>query len=56
MLSREKLDRINYLARKSKIEGLTKEEKEEQQVLRKEYLKNFRENFKRQLESIKFVE
>lgn len=56
MLSKEKLDRINYLARKSKIEGLTEEEKKEQKVLREEYLKKFRESFRKQLNSIKFVE
>lgn len=56
MLSKEKLDRINYLARKSKKEGLTEEEKKEQKVLREEYLKKFRENFRKQLDSIKFVE
>lgn len=56
MLSKEKLNRINYLARKSKIEGLTEEEKKEQKTLREEYLKIFRENFRRQLNSIKFVE
>ncbi|WP_069649185.1 DUF896 domain-containing protein [Caloranaerobacter ferrireducens] len=56
MLSKEKLNRINYLARKSKIEGLTEEEKKEQKALREEYLKNFRESFRRQLNSIKFVE
>ncbi|KPU27817.1 hypothetical protein TR13x_00160 [Caloranaerobacter sp. TR13] len=56
MLSKEKLNRINYLARKSKIEGLTEEEKKEQKALREEYLKNFRESFRKQLNSIKFVE
>ena len=56
MLSKEKLDRINYLARKSKNEGLTVEEKNEQKVLREEYLKVFRENFKKQLENIEFVD
>ncbi|MFV0516807.1 MAG: DUF896 domain-containing protein [Aminipila sp.] len=56
MLSKEKIDRINELARKAKSEGLTELEKEEQQILRKEYLANFRENFIGQLENIKFVE
>lgn len=55
MLSEEKLSRINYLARKAREEGLTDEEKEEQRLLREEYLKNFRESFKRQLESIKVI-
>lgn len=56
MLSKEKIKRINYLANKSKKEGLTKEEKEEQRKLREEYIKAFRESFKRQLESIEFVD
>ena len=36
MLKKEKIDRINHLAKKSKQEGLTEAEKEEQAVLRKE--------------------
>lgn len=43
MLKKEKIDRINHLAKKSKQEGLTEAEKEEQAVLRKEYIENFRE-------------
>ena len=46
MLKKEKIDRINHLAKKSKQEGLTEAEKEEQAVLRKEYIENFREQFK----------
>ena len=38
----EKIDRINYLARESKIRELTPEEKEEQALLRKEYINEFR--------------
>lgn len=38
----EKIDRINHLARESKIRELTPEEKEEQAVLRKEYINEFR--------------
>lgn len=56
MLSKEKIDRINQLARKAKAEGLTEEEKNEQQLLRKEYIEKFRENFKGHLNRIKFVE
>lgn len=39
------LDRINALAAKAKTTGLTPDEKEEQTVLRKEYLAQFRANF-----------
>jgi uncharacterized protein YnzC (UPF0291/DUF896 family) len=56
MLTKEKIDRINELARKSKVTCLTPEEKEEQDALRKEYLGKFREHFKSHLESIHFVE
>ncbi|MCG8540610.1 MAG: DUF896 domain-containing protein [Clostridia bacterium] len=52
MLGKEKLDRINYLARKAKSEGLTNLEKQEQKKLREEYLNVFRKNFKKQLECI----
>lgn len=38
----EKIDRINYLARESKVRELTPEEKEEQAALRKEYINEFR--------------
>ena len=56
MLSKEKIDRINFLARKSKSEGLSPEEKEEQQILRTEYLAKFRQQFKEQLDCIEFVD
>jgi len=56
MLIKEKMDRINVLARKCKSEGLTDEEKVEQKILREEYLVKFREHFKGHLENIKFVE
>ena len=56
MLEKSRLDRINELAKKAKAEGLTEEEKKEQEQLRKEYIEKFRENFKGQLKKIKFVE
>ena len=37
-----KIDRINVLAKKSKTEGLTEEEKQEQAVLRREYIDAFK--------------
>lgn len=48
--------RINELARKSKAEGLTEEEKAEQAKLRQEFLVKFRANFKAQLEKIEIVD
>jgi len=56
MLNKEKMDRINVLARKCKSEGLTDEEKAEQKILREEYLVKFREHFKSHLENIEFVD
>ena len=56
MLSKDKIDRINHLARKSKGEGLTDDEKHEQDSLRKEYIEKFREHFKGHLNRVKFVE
>lgn len=41
-MEQTKLDRINELARKSRAEGLTEEEKAEQKVLRDEYIASFR--------------
>ena len=56
MVSEEKVARINELARKSKVTALSDEEKAEQRLLREEYLENFRENFKRQLENVHFAD
>ena len=56
MLQKEKMNRINELARKSKHTELTPEEKAEQKMLRDEYLAKFRENFEGQLERIKFAD
>ena len=51
-----KIDRINELAHKSKKEGLTDAEKEEQRLLRQEFLAEIRADLKASLESIEFVE
>jgi uncharacterized protein YnzC (UPF0291/DUF896 family) len=56
IISEEKLARINELARKSKHTPLEPAEKEEQRALRAEYLKNFRESFRAQLDSIEFID
>ncbi|MTT33301.1 DUF896 domain-containing protein [Terrilactibacillus sp. BCM23-1] len=56
MLAKEKLKRISELSKKSKLEGLTKEEKKEQQSLREEYLKAFRKGFRDHLHTIKVVD
>ena len=41
-MEKEKLDRINFLARKSRSEGLSEEERAEQAALRQEYIIEFR--------------
>jgi uncharacterized protein YnzC (UPF0291/DUF896 family) len=56
MLSSDKIDRINVLARKKKDGTLTPEEAAEQTALRAEYMEAFRKEFRAQLETIKFVE
>ena len=55
-MEKEKIDRINELAHKSKSEGLSDAEKEEQKLLRQEFLAEIRADFKATLESIEFVE
>ncbi len=54
-MEQSKLDRINELARKSKSEGLTEAEKEEQAVLRKEYIKLVHNNLRGQLQNISIL-
>ena len=44
-MEQAKIDRINELARKSKVEPLTDEEKAEQMALREEYIIEFRRSF-----------
>lgn len=48
----EKINRINELYHKSQAEGLTQEEKEEQSVLRGEYIASIRANLRGQLNQI----
>ena len=55
-MEKAKIDRINELAHKSKAEGLTDAEKEEQRILRQEFLAEIRADFKATLESIEIVE
>ncbi len=43
--------RINELARKKKTVGLTESEVQEQAELRAQYLKDFREGFRQQLDN-----
>ncbi len=51
-MNQEKIDRINELYRKSKAESLTEAERTEQDLLRKEFVANVRNNLKTQLDNI----
>ena len=55
-MDEKKLKRINELARKSKAEGLTRAEQEEQAELRREYIEAVRMNLKAQLDNIDIKE
>lgn len=50
------IDRINELARKAKSVGLTEEEKAEQQMLRKQYIAEYRQSLKLTLENIVIID
>lgn len=56
MITKEQIDRINVLARKSKAEGLTESEKEEQAKLRRLYIDGFKESLIGQLENTYIVD
>ena len=55
-MEQKKIDRINELARKAKTEGLTTEETEERDKLRKEYIEAYRASLRSQLDSIVVVD
>ncbi|MEE0945904.1 MAG: DUF896 domain-containing protein [Acutalibacteraceae bacterium] len=48
-MEQKKIDRINFLARKSREEGLTEEEKQEQAVLRREFIDSYKRSLEMQL-------
>ena len=55
MFYKKKLDRINELAKKNKEGILSADEIKEREILRKEYLENFRAHFRSRLDSVKVV-
>ncbi len=56
-MTQEKINRINELARKSKTaEGLTDAEKEEQAVLRREYIDSYKASLIGQLDNTYIVD
>ena len=54
-MTQEKIQRINELYRKSQAEGLSEEEKKEQDLLRKGYIANVKKNLRNQLNNIDMV-
>ena len=55
-MDEQKIARINELYHKSKDEGLTDEERKEQQILRREYIDSFKRNLRGQLNNIDIKE
>lgn len=51
MITQQKIDRINFLAKKSRNEGLTEEETLEQKNLRAEYVAAFRKSLENTLDN-----
>ncbi|RKN84122.1 DUF896 domain-containing protein [Paenibacillus ginsengarvi] len=56
MVTEQMIARINELARKANTVGLTDEELEERNQLRKIYIEAFRTSLRAQLDSIEFVD
>lgn len=54
-MKQEQIDRINELYRKSKAEGLTEKEKQEQELLRKQFVADVKNNLAAQLNNIDMV-
>ena len=54
-MDEKQIERINELYHKSKEEGLSEEEKKEQESLRKEYILSIRRNIASQLDHVTVV-
>ncbi|MBR5773901.1 MAG: DUF896 domain-containing protein [Clostridia bacterium] len=56
-MDQKKIDRINELARKARTpEGLTEEEAQEREVLRREYIESFKRSLTSQLDNTYIVD
>lgn len=56
MLSKEKINRINELSKKSKAEGLNEGELLEQTKLRQEYLQSLRSSMTNTITNVKIID
>lgn len=55
-MDQKKIDRINELARKARVQELSPEEIEERKQLRDEYIASYKRNLVASLESIRVVD
>ena len=55
-MTEELIKRINFLSKKSKEEGLSEEEKKEQENLRKEYIRQFKQGMLHTLDNVYIVD
>ncbi len=55
-MTEERIARLNELARKKKTIGLTEEEKQEQAMLREEYLAAIRASLEAQLDNVYYLD
>lgn len=55
-MEQRKIDRINFLARKSKSEALSASELSEQKALRAEYIASYRKSLRAQLNNVILVD
>ncbi len=56
MITKDEIDRINILYKKSKAEGLTDEEKSEQKYLREKYVEHIKLQVRSQLDNAQIHE
>ncbi len=55
-MDKKKIERINFLARKSRTEELSVKEKEEQNALRREYIEEFKSSLRKSLDNIEYTD
>lgn len=55
-MEKEKLNRISFLSKKQRSEGLTEDEKNEQALLRKEYIDEIKKNLRSSLDGVYVVD